>query len=219
MELPYRFICIEGNIGAGKTTLCRKLADLYHAELILEEFTDNPFLENFYASPERYALQVELFFLSERYKQLNSFPINGNLLNTPFISDYIFIKSLLFASHNLSGDELGLFRRLFDIVAPTLPQPEIIFYIHRKPIELLDLIQKRNRNFELGIQQDYLKGIEESYFQYFNKITRIPVVIIDSKGLDFENNPEDFEYIIDIITQPHSKKVTYLTKEDHPLFG
>lgn len=219
MELPYRFICIEGNIGTGKTTLCRKLANICNAELILEEFTDNPFLENFYASPERYALQVELFFLSERYKQLKSYPINNNLLNTAFISDYIFIKSLLFASHNLSGDELLLFRRLFDIVAPTLPQPEIIFYIHRKPVELLELIRKRSRTFEQGIQQEYLKGIEESYFHYFNKLTKIPIVVIDSKGLDFENSEEDFRYILEIISKPYTGKITYLTREDNPLFG
>ena len=217
-SFPYQFLAFEGNIGTGKTTLCRRLASEEGAELILEEFTDNPFLQKFYDNPDRYALQVELFFLSERYKQLNTFPIGQDLFDNTYISDYIFVKSLLFASRNLSGHEIALFRRIFDIVQSALPQPDIIFYLHRPVGELMELIKKRNRPYEKKISPDYLNGIQSAYFSYFETIKNIPVVIVDCSGLDFENRKKDWNYIIDLVSGKYHPGITYSGEKGSPLF-
>lgn len=219
MNIPYRYIAIEGNIGTGKTTLCKIISnELKNAHLILEQFTDNPFLENFYTNPKRFALQVELFFLSERYKQLKAIQIESDLFDTKYISDYAFVKTLLFAAQNLTGDELHLFRRIYKMVSINIPEPEIIFFIHRPVDELLKLIEKRNRSYERNIQAEYLRNIQNAYFQYFENLAENPVVIIDSKGLDFESNPRDRSYLFDILQTQFSVKTHFISPENSTLF-
>jgi deoxyguanosine kinase len=219
MSFPYRFIAIEGNIGTGKTTLCKLLKENSGADLILEQFTDNPFLENFYSNPERFGLQVELFFLSERYKQLKDHEVNSTLFSDRlYISDYIFIKSLLFASRNLHGKDLDLYHRIFEALNTHLPSPDIIFYIHRKPNELLKLIAERNRTYELNIQSDYLTRIQNSYFKYFSSIADIPVVIIDGEGLDYTKNTEDFKYIVDLMKKNYERGNHFISRKKDTFF-
>lgn len=219
ISFPYRFIAIEGNIGTGKTTLCKLLQKESGAELILEQFTDNPFLENFYGNPERFGLQVELFFLSERYKQLKDHEVRSTLFSDRlFISDYIFIKSLLFASRNLKGNELNLYHRIFEALHTHLPKPDIIFYIHRTPEELLQLISERNRPYEQDIKSSYLERIQGAYLDYFKSLADIPVVIIDGAGLDYANKKEDFEYIVGIMSKTYNKGNHFISHKKDTFF-
>lgn len=218
MKLPHKFIAIEGNIGAGKTTLCRLLGRLSGSELILEQFTDNPFLQNFYDNQERFALQVELFFLSERFKQLKDHHVNSNLFNQKFISDYIFVKSLLFGARNLKGNELNLFRRIYEALASSLPMPNIIFYLHRPTSELIELIEKRNRSYEQNITEEYLQKIQEAYFDYFTDIAKIPVVVIDVSQMNFEQKNSDLDYLVNIMNKTYSQKTHYISRETRTIF-
>ncbi|TVR89696.1 MAG: deoxynucleoside kinase [Saprospirales bacterium] len=216
--IPYNFMAIEGNIGSGKTTLCKRLSQEENAELILEGFTDNPFLKNFYDNPERYGLQVELFFLSERYKQLSTFPIGKDLFDNLYVSDYMFMKSLLFAMKNLSGHEMSLFRRIYDMVETNLPAPDIVFYLYRSIDQLLHLIKKRNRPYEQNIRADYLEGIQSAYLSYFEALKDIPVVVIDCQDLDFENKEEDWAYIKQLTFSSYNTGVNYRGPRGNPLF-
>lgn len=219
MSFPHRFVAVEGNIGTGKTTLCKMLSNHTGAELILEQFTDNPFLENFYENPDRFGLQVELFFLSERYKQLKDHEVVSSLFKDRFfISDYIFIKSLLFASNNLKENELNLYRRIFEALNTHIPSPDIIFYIHREPDELLCLIAERNRSYELKIEKEYLATIQNAYLNYFSSIAEIPVVIIDGQGLDYAKKPDDFTFIVDVMTQEYKKGIHYISRKKPSFF-
>ena len=127
--MQYKFICIEGNIGAGKTSLAQRISADFNARLVLEEFANNPFLPKFYKEPSKYAFPLELFFMAERYKQIKA--INEQELFTEFtVSDYYFVKSRLFAQNNLSPDELQLFYRLFDIMLSSLPKPDLLIYLY-----------------------------------------------------------------------------------------
>lgn len=192
---PYSYIAIEGNIGAGKTTLCNMLAAELDCRLILEAFADNPFLENFYKNPERYAFTVELFFMTERHKQLQSNLTQRSLFEELVIADYFFLKTLLFAKNNLTAEEYRLFQRLFEVLNSTFPHPDILVYLHRSPNNLLHNIRQRGRSFEQEITTDYLLQIQQAYFKYFKGINHLPVLILDVEGMEFWNSEEEYEYI------------------------
>lgn len=202
-KLPHRFISIEGNIGAGKTTLCELLKERMGSKLILEQFTDNPFLPFFYENQERYAFPVELFFMSERHKQLQEDLAQGELFSDTIISDYYFIKTLLFAKSNLTNEEFRLFKRLFDVLNSTFIEPDLLVYIHRPIEELLASIQKRGRNMEQDISPDYLLKIQNSYLDFFKNQNRLPVLILNVEGMDFKNNPSDFEMLIEAVSEKY----------------
>ena len=186
--LPYRFIAIEGNIGAGKTTLCRMLSNDYGSRLILEEFTDNPFLPPFYENPDRYAFPVELFFMTERHKQLQEELSQQELFQQSIISDYFFYKTLLFAKKNLNDNEYRLFQRLFRVLNATFPKPDLLVYLHRPVDDLMRNIHKRGRSFEKDISPEYLQKIQQAYFEYFRLEVHLPVLILDVEGVDFQEN-------------------------------
>ena len=192
---PYSYIAIEGNIGTGKTTLCNMLAEEMDCQLVLEEFADNPFLENFYKNPERYAFTVELFFMTERHKQLQSKLTQRSLFQEFVVADYFFLKTLLFAKNNLSAEEYRLFQRLFEVLNSTFPHPDILVYLHRSPENLLANIRQRGRSFEQEITVDYLQQIQNAYFEYFKSITDLPVVILDVEGMEFWQRREEYELI------------------------
>ncbi len=201
--MQYNFICIEGNIGAGKTSLAKKISEDCNARLILEEFANNPFLPNFYKEPEKYAFPLELFFMAERYKQLKEVMVQEIFF--PFtVSDYFFIKSRLFAQNNLSKDELTLFYRLFDIMLSSLPKPDLLVYLHTDIKSLQKNIKKRDRSYEQDITDDYLKKIQEKYLDFFKKQMDFPVLIIDVTNVDFIQNDEKYQKIIAAIKQPYS---------------
>jgi deoxyadenosine/deoxycytidine kinase len=147
MQIPNgHYIVIEGNIGAGKTSLSHKLAEELNAKLILEQFTDNPFLPMFYKNPDRYAFPVELFFMTERHKQLQEYLVKRDLFQHYTVSDYVFSKTLLFAGQNLEGEELRLFQNLFSTLNAAFPKPDLLVYLHRSVEELQENIRRRNRS-------------------------------------------------------------------------
>jgi deoxyguanosine kinase len=197
--MKHKFIVIEGLIGAGKTSLSKKIAERFNAKLILEQFADNPFLPKFYKEPEKYSFQLELSFLADRYHQLNKELITGDLFKSFLISDYYFTKSLIFAKSTLADDEYRLFRNLFDIILTTLPKPDLYVYLHLDPVNALVNIKKRGRDYEQTIDIEYLEGIRKNYFEYFRQEQNIRFLVIDTNGIDFVNNNTDFENIIESI--------------------
>lgn len=194
--MHYEHVAIEGNIGAGKTTLAKLLAEEYDAELLLETFEDNPFLPRFYEDPEKNAFPLELFFLAERYRQLSEGAEQGRDLFRPFrISDHFIQKSLIFSRKNLDEDEFQLFYRLFRIMYERLPKPDLILYLHKDIEKLLENIAGRGRDYERKISGTYLRELEEGYFSFFEQHTDLRVIVLDSNGMDFRSGRGDLEYI------------------------
>jgi deoxyadenosine/deoxycytidine kinase len=200
--MKYRFVTIEGNIGAGKTTLATLLQQHYKARLILEEFADNPFLHKFYENPGQYAFPVELFFMAERYKQLKDLITTNDLFNTVTISDYLFTKCLLFAKVNLPADEFRLYQRLFDIIHQQLLQPDILIYLQAPLHKLQENIRKRNRSYEQQIEDEYLLNIQDTYTQYI-KQHNVKTLLIDAGNADFLNNSKHLQTIIDALDKDY----------------
>jgi len=199
MTFPYKYICVEGNIGTGKTTFVEMIRKEHNCEMILEQFQDNPFLPHFYEDRDRYAFSVELFFMTERYKQLQRQLLNQGLFQEFTIADYYFVKSLLFAKNNLIEEEYRLFQKLWNVLNAPFPKPDILVYFHRDVSILQELIKKRGRSYEKLIPSDYLKQIQDTYFDYFKNILTFPVVIIDLNDIDFVANPQHYESIKHII--------------------
>ena len=199
MKINYNYVVIEGNIGAGKTTLARKIADQYNAHLILEHFADNPFLPKFYNDPEKYSFPLELSFLASRYKQLKEELVPQDLFKSFTIADYYFMKSLVFAASTLSGDEYNLYRQIFYIIYGSVPKPDIYVYLHLNPDRLLQNIERRGRPYEKTITKEYLQKIQDSYFAFFRQNPDNKYLVIDINGLDYAANDKYYPRIIDTI--------------------
>ncbi|HBE43027.1 MAG TPA: hypothetical protein DDW27_17850 [Bacteroidales bacterium] len=199
MELKYNYIVIEGNIGAGKTTLAGKISEQFNARLILEQFADNPFLPKFYADPEKYSFPLELSFLAGRYRQLKEELEPQDLFSTFTVADYYFTKSLIFAASTLKGDEYNLYRQIFYIIYSSLPRPDILVYLHLDPERLLRNIKKRGRQYEKSITEDYLKNIQESYFSFFRQNPGNRYLIIDISDIDFVASNNDYRKVLNAI--------------------
>lgn len=204
---PHGFIAIEGNIGAGKTTLCNMIEEEYDCRLILEQFTDNPFLPYFYENPERYAFQVELFFMTERHKQMQESLAQRELFHQLILSDYFFIKTLLFAKNNLKDEEFRLFQRLFHTLNTTFSKPDLLVYLYRTVDDLLFNINKRGREYEKHIHASYLQSLQDAYFGFFKTETNIPILIIEVTEVDFQNDRVAFENIIGLMKRSYPKGV------------
>jgi len=194
-----QYLVIEGNIGAGKTTLATMLAQDLNAKLILEQFADNPFLPQFYQNPERYSFPLELSFLAERYKQLNVDLRTGSLFQNLTIADYFFMKSLIFARQNLTDDVYNLYRQLFEIIYKSLPKPDIYIYLYLDIDNLLENINKRGRSYEKNISREYLENIQTGYFDFFKQQKNLKILIIDTNNIDFVNNKNHFDLLIENI--------------------
>ncbi len=207
---PHRLIAIEGNIGAGKTTLCHRMHEDFNCKLVLEQFAENPFLPFFYENQERYAFPVELFFMTERHKQLQE-QTQVDLFQELIVADYFFLKTLLFAKNNLNAEEYRLFQRLFHILNTSFPRPDLIVFLHRSVDNLLDNIKKRGREYEQEITAEYLQGIQETYYDYFRTDDKTPILIIDVEKLDFQNNQEDYNMIVDAMKKTYRPGVNYLS--------
>ncbi|MGC9470052.1 MAG: deoxynucleoside kinase [Bacteroidales bacterium] len=190
--MKYQYIVIEGNIGAGKTSLTQMIAAEFNARLILEEFSENPFLPKFYKNPERYAFPLELSFLAARYQQLKSELENRDLFKSFTISDYYFMKSLIFARVTLAEEEFKLYRQLFHIIYQSLPRPDLFVYLHATPRKLIENIRKRGRDYEQEITCEYLQQIQNGYFDFFRREATMRFLIIDTENVDFVNRPDDF---------------------------
>ncbi len=199
----YKFITVEGNIGAGKTSLAKRIAETYGAKLILETFVENPFLPKFFEDPKRYAFSAELFFLADRYHQIQENLNEFNLLNQLIVSDYVFMKSLLYSRVNLTDDEFKLLQRIFHIMYPNLPDPELLVYIHSPVERIIANIKKRGRDFEQGVSSEYLLKIQNAYFNYFKQKPELKILIINGEHIDFVNIEADYQKILECINKEY----------------
>jgi len=206
--MNYHFIAIEGNIGAGKTTLAHLLAKHYNARLILEAFADNPFLPKFYENPQQYAFPLELFFMAERYKQLKELIHTKDLFQSITVSDYLFTKCLLFAKVNLPEEEFRLYQKLFEIINQQLIQPDIIIYLHASVNKLQENIKKRNRPYEQSIADEYLFSIQETYTNYIRQ-HNIKTLFIDVGNADFLSNDKHIKVILDALEKEYESGQHY----------
>jgi len=205
MKIPYRYIVVEGGIGAGKTSLAKRFAIDLEARLVLEEFEDNPFLARFYEDPERYALPLELSFLADRYKQLQREVVVHDIFQPQVVGDYCFHKSLVFAEQTLLHDEFTLFRKFFSILAFQIPLPDIIIYLYETPNRLKQQILKRGRTYEQNISLSYLEAIQEGYLTFFKQQNEFPVLVVDMEGLDFVKREEDYRFLFSLLKTSYEK--------------
>ena len=196
--MKYHFIAIEGNIGAGKTTLAHLLSKKLNARLILEQFADNPFLPKFYENPKQYAFPLELFFMAERFKQLKDMLQTKDMFQNVTIADYVFSKCLLFAKVNLPEDEFRLYQKLFDILQQQIVFPDVLIYLHSPVHKLQQNIKKRNRSYEQNIPNEYLFNIQETYTSYI-KHHNIKTIFIDASNADFLDNKKHLQVILDAL--------------------
>ena len=191
-ELPVNYLVIEGNIGAGKTTFSRMIAEDQQAKLFLERFHDNPFLPKFYKDKKRYAFPLELSFLADRHQQLVEDIGQFDLFRKFAVADYDFYKSLIFAQVTLQKDEYQLFKRLFEVMYRELPKPDLYVYFYQTTDRLLENIQKRGRDYEQSIDADYLRTIHQGYMQFIRQQNYLNTKVIDLSKLNFVENREDY---------------------------
>lgn len=196
MKIRYSYVVIEGNIGAGKTTLATRIADQFNARLILEHFADNPFLPKFYTEPEKYSFPLELSFLASRYKQLKEELAPLDLFKSFTVADYYFMKSLVFAASTLKGDEYNLYRQIFYIIYGNLPRPDVFVYLHVTPANLIRNISKRGRTYEKNITIDYLQKIQDSYFSFFRQNPDNKYIVIDVNNVDFVADEDHYKKLL-----------------------
>ncbi len=201
--MRYNYIAIEGNIGAGKTSLASMIAAEFNGKLILEQFEDNSFLPKFYKEPEKYAFPLEMSFLAERYQQLKDQLTKQDLFKTFTISDYLFNKSLIFARNNLQTDEFALFSRMFGIINEFLPKPDLLVYLYLDISKLQQNIRRRGRSYEQAIRDSYLENIQTGYFDHIRKLNNMRVLVIDTNNIDFVNERAHYEAITNLMWQPH----------------
>jgi 2-amino-4-hydroxy-6-hydroxymethyldihydropteridine diphosphokinase len=207
----YNFISIEGNIGAGKTSLATRISEDFNAKLILEQFEENSFLPKFYKEPDKYAFPLELSFLAERFEQLKKDLTHRDLFKTFTISDYFISKSFIFARKNLPDDTFGLYKKLFEIISETLPKPDLLVYLYLDIDNLLRNIHNRGRDYELDIKSEYLIKIQESYLDFIKSQQNMRILIIDTNKMDFVHNEGDYKTIISILSEKYPVGVHRVT--------
>lgn len=199
IDIKYNFIAIEGNIGAGKTTLAKRLSDEFDAKLITERFEDNSFLPKFYEQPDMYAFPLEMSFLADRYQQLKEQLTSQDLFKRFTVSDYFIDKSLIFARNNLKPDEFNLYSRLFYIISDFLPKPDLLIYLFMNVTALQSNIRNRGRSYEQSIQDSYLQRIQDGYFNHFRSLKGFPILILDTNEADFMYNDRDYRAFLDLL--------------------
>jgi len=206
--MRYNYIAVEGNIGAGKTTLATKIAHQFNGKLILEHFEGNPFLAKFYENQEKYAFPLELSFLAERYQQLKRELANQELFANFTISDYFLNKSLIFARKTLNPDEYQLFITLFNIMNANLPRPDLLVHLFVQTPRLQQNIKARGRAFEQQIPDEYLDKIQISYLDYLKQQPHLRILMLDINKLDFVTRQNDYQKIVEVIDQDYPKGIT-----------
>jgi deoxyadenosine/deoxycytidine kinase len=207
-----KYIAIEGVIGAGKTSLAKKVKDRLNAQLIVEQFETNPFLENFYMDRKRYAFQTQMFFLINRFKQQQELN-QENLFTEHLVCDYLFEKDRIFAYLNLSGEELKLYESLFPLLARTLRKPDLVVYLQSSLDRLMFNIKKRGRRIERNITRSYIEELSEAYNHFFFRYTTTPLLIVNSSHIDFVNSEQDFEELFKQIFREDRTLVEYFQPE------
>jgi len=206
--MRYNYLAVEGNIGAGKTTLATKIAHQFNGKLILEQFEGNPFLAKFYENPEKYAFPLELSFLAERYQQLKRELAHQELFANFTISDYFLNKSLIFARKTLNPDEYQLFFTLFNIMNANLPRPDLLIHLFVQTPRLQQNIKARGREFEQQIPDEYLDKIQVSYLDYLKQQPQMRILMLDINKLDFVTSNYDYQKIIELIDLDYPKGIT-----------
>ena len=187
-----KYIAIEGVIGVGKTSLARKIKDKLSAELLLEQFDANPFLEKFYSDRNRYAFQTQMFFLINRFKQQEELS-QENLFRDYIVSDYLFEKDRIFAYLNLNSEELKLYESLYPLLARSLRKPDLVVFLQSSSERLMHNIKNRNRKIERALNRSYIEDLSEAYNHFFFRYNNTPLLIVNSTEIDFVNSDGDFE--------------------------
>ncbi|WP_394757838.1 2-amino-4-hydroxy-6-hydroxymethyldihydropteridine diphosphokinase [Flavobacterium sp.] len=195
------YIAIEGNIGAGKTTLATKIAEDFNAKTVLERFADNPFLPKFYKDQNRYAFPLEMSFLADRYQQLSDDLSQFDLFKDFVVADYHIFKSLIFAKVTLQEDEFRLYKTLFDIIYKEMPKPDLYVYLYQNTDRLLQNIKKRGRSYEQEIEAEYLEKINHGYLDYIKSHKDLNVLVIDVSDFDFVKKQKDYVKVLEIIQE------------------
>ena len=206
--MRYNYIAVEGNIGAGKTSLATRVAERFNGRLILEQFEENPFLAKFYKDQDKYAFPLELSFLADRYQQLKRELASQELFSDFTISDYFLNKSLIFARKTLKDDEYQLFRTLFNIMNANLPRPDLLIHLYVKTSRLQQNIRHRGRDYEQKIADAYLEGIQESYFNYLKQQPNLRVLVLDVNAIDFVAYRKHFDMILEAIDKEYPRGIT-----------
>ncbi len=205
--MNYNFIAIEGNIGAGKTSLANLISKEFNAKLILEQFEDNSFLAKFYEDPDKYAFPLEMSFLASRFQQLKDQLGQQDLFKSFTISDYYIIKSLIFANKTLAEDEFKLYTRFFNIISQQLPHPDLLIYLHVETSKLQENIKARGRSYEQNIENKYLEKIQSGYFDFIKHQNKFPILVIDTNNTDFVQNKDDYNKILSVINKEYQPGV------------
>ena len=201
MKLSSYHICIEGTIGVGKTSLAKLIAEEMEAKTVFEQFEENPFLSDFYSDKDRYAMQTQLFFLLSRYKQQQDLQ-QIDMFTKAIISDYMFDKDRLFAALNLSDMELDLYNRIANELQKNIVYPDLIIFLQSETDRLMYNIKIRGREFEKNMDWKYIDDLNQIYNEYFFRYDKGPLVIINTNDIDFVNNKDDLNEIINFIKQP-----------------
>ena len=201
----YKYIVVEGPIGVGKTTLARKLADVFSAQTLLELPQENPFLEKFYRDSARYALPAQMFFLFQRISQLRDLA-QTDLFNAPVVSDFLLDKDTIFARLTLGDDELNLYQQLYDHLRPQAPRPDLVIYLQAEPEILIERVKKRGVPMEDGISETYLRRLCESYSHFFYHYDAAPLLIINTEHLNPIMRDEDFTLLLTRIKNMRGKR-------------
>lgn len=198
MRLPekYRYVVVEGPIGAGKTTLARAISEATGAGLMLEEPEANPFLPRFYENADRYALPTQLFFLFQRIDQLATLN-QSDLFRRATVADFMLEKDALFARLNLKDEELRLYEQIYEHLKPQAPVPDLVIYLQAKPDTLIERVQRRGAAYEKNIPDPYLIGLAETYTRFFYQYTGAPLLIVNSERLNFVESPDDVALLME----------------------
>ncbi|MBD3376680.1 deoxynucleoside kinase [candidate division KSB1 bacterium] len=197
------YICIEGVIGAGKTSLTSMLGKVLNARVMYEQPEENPFLEDFYRDPQRFAFQTQLFFLLSRYRQQQDF-FQRDLFHDMMISDYLFAKDRIFATLNLDDRELLLYDRVASLLEQDIPSPDLVIYLQSTPERLLQNIKYRARSFEKNISEEYIRSLNEAYNRFFFHYSATPLFVVNCTQIDFVHNEKHFNDLVKQILKPHS---------------
>lgn len=210
LRLPdeLRYIVVEGVIGVGKTTLAHELATRFGAQIVLEEFEENPFLARFYEDRARWAFQTQLSFLASRFRQQQSLA-RRDLFHDLVVSDYAFDKDRIFARINLSGDELHLYETMFTIMQPSVPRPDLVVYLQSSTDRIMEQIRRRGRAFEANMDPAYIQTLNDAYNAYFFHYTASPLLIVNASRLDFVKNSVDLEELFRQIARIQRAGTTY----------